>query len=255
MVSKQYLFTVLSTLFIGQTALADWWGGVDVGAYSWNPSPEGVVGNSAIDVNNELQLNNQSQGAFWIAVEHIDTWYPSVRLDSTSMLLNGAGNIPEEKVLRNAAFDGPVVNEVSYNTNDLAAYYQAYDNFVTLDLGLAVRLVDGYVQIARQDGLLSEKASFDTLVPLLYSKMHIDMPLKGWYMDLIGAGITYDRTTITDLTGKIGWKREFEHLNYSHIGLELGYRQQKTKLHQIDNFNTDFDLGGGFLGLNIRLGF
>lgn len=255
MVSKQYLLTVLFTLLIGQSAHADWWGGLDLGAYSWNPDPSGLVGNSAIDVNEELQLNNQTQGAFWVAIEHIDTWYPSLRLDSASILLNGTGNLTEERVLRNAAFDGAVVSEVSYSTNDLAAYYQAYDNFITLDLGVAVRLVDGYVQIARQDGLLSEKASFSTFLPMLYAKTHIDMPLKGWYTDVITAGITYDRTTIIDITGKMGWKREFEHLNYSHIGLEVGYRHQKTKLHQIDNFDTDFDLGGGFLGLNIRVGF
>jgi len=234
---------------------ADWWGGVDLGYYHWNPSLTGTVGTSAIDTNDELNLDNQSHGVAWLAVEHFDVFYPNIRFEATSIALDGSGTIPTQKTLRRAAFDGPVTAELEYDQYDLTAYYQLYDNFWTLDAGITARLFEGFMLIRRTDGLLSERANFSNIAPLVFAKLHGDLPLKGWYADTLFNGITFDRTTLTDITAKIGWKHEFERLNYSHIGLELGYRHQKIALHEIDDFDTDFRLDGGFVGLNLRLGF
>ena len=248
-------FSFLLLLLITCHSHADWWGGLDMGAYSWNPSPEGVIGNSDIDVNNDIHLNNQTMGVFWFAVEHLDTWYPNFRFEATTIDMVGNGTFADEKILRRAAFTGDVNSALSYHSYDLNAYYQAYDNFITLDLGVALRFFEGFIKIAREDGLLSEKANFSSAVPAAYAAMNIDIPLKGWYLGLIGNAGGYDRTLLTDVTAKLGWKYEFETLNYSHIGLELGYRQQAIKIHQIDDFNSDFDLSGGFAGVNFRWGF
>lgn len=243
------------SLLISSSTFADWWGGVDFGAYSWNPSPNGVVGRSNINTQTELNWDNQTQPVVWAAVEMLDAWYPNLRFEHSSIEMTGSGNLASEKILRNAAFDGPVLSGISYSTYDFNLYYQLYDNFITLDLGLALRVFDGYIAIAREDQRLGERANFLSVIPLGYAAVNIDMPLKGWYSGVVFNGGGFDRTLLTDVTWRLGWKYEFELINYSHIGLEAGFRQQNIELHQIDSLDTNFDVSGGFVGLNLRFGF
>ncbi len=250
----QRFFLLITLLSLTPLSQADWLGGVDFGAYSWNPTIEGNLGNGGLDTQTELGLNNSSNTTAWIGIEYFGIgWLPNAKFETTSISSNGNGLINGNKNLQNISLSGSVNSHFDLDTNDISLYYEVLDNYLSLDLGLTLRHYEGEISVQQNVGTARETTRFDSLVPLAYLNAKIHLPLSGVYMGATFNGIQYDRSNVVDSTLRLGYEYEISHFIY--IAADIGYRRQQIELVNIDNFNTDTVLRGGFTGINMRLAF
>ena len=122
-------------------------------------------------------------------------------------------------------------------------YYEILDNWVNLDLGLALKQFNG-TSALRLDGFSDVVNDLDDLVPMLYGKGQIDLPFTGFSVYGSVQALSLGDDEVSDL--ELG-------LNYeSSIGLGavVGYRSLNTDWERRGNVNLDLQAEGFFVGLN-----
>ncbi len=220
---------------------------VTAGGGVWNESPSGTVQKTsdpiAIDMNNDLFLNTETQGYFFASLEHPIPFLPNLRVMYTNMKHTGNGTATF--TFNNINFSGNVNSNVNIKVLDLIAYYEVLDNVVSLDLGLDARKLDiDYTVTSSSLGVTTTDSTSRT-IPMVYALVGA----SPWPGILISANIKYIQYSgnkLSDITAKIAYTTDF------HIGVEAGYRRQKLTLDNIDSTNADVTFDGAFAGAYVK---
>ena len=215
-----------------------------LGAGIWNETPTGnfqkTIDPVAVDVENNFFWQEESQGYFFVTLEHFVPILPNVRLIHTRIDHAGSGNTSFE--FDGQTFSGYIKNDISIETTDLIAYYEVLDNVVSLDLGLNIRNLKAEYNITNGS---TTRDSLDETVPMLYALVGAS-PLP----DLIISGelsyIAYDGSSISDFTAKIAYTTNF------FVGFEAGYRRQNFEFDDVGETNSDLDFAGLFAGAYLK---
>ena len=253
MMSKNMVIPVaisaLSLLLLGAPAQADTVFGVYAGAGSWQQEYSGEVtsGFADIDVEDDLDLDDENNNMFYAAVEHGVPGLPNLRFQHVDISVSG-----ESVLTRPIDFNGsvyniadPVATDLDLTQTDLVLYYEVLDNVVSLDLGVAARWVDGYVEVVSTAE--SSRADFKGVLPLLYGKARVDLPLSGFWLGAEAQGLGYDGNMLFDATAQVGWESKWG------IGAEAGWRMFHMELDEYDEITgADFDVSGPYMALNLH---
>ena len=159
---KAILAAGLSTLLC-TAAQADTLLGLYIGAQAWNVETTGSVGefNSGVDeaVLQKLDFNDQTQGSFYIALEHPIPLIPNIKLASTTLDTDGQTVITESDFeFGGISYPIDTVVDTKFNVSylDYTFYYEILDNdLVTVDIGITARDFDGDITITDDIGILS----------------------------------------------------------------------------------------------------
>ena len=241
------LIVVLAAL--AMPASADTIFGIYAGAATWQQQASGDVtaGVSELDVEDDLGVDDDDNNVFYVAIEHPIPLLPNIRLQHTDISLVG-----DNLLSRNIEFNGTVftlseqVNtDLELTQADAVLYYELLDNYVSLDLGLAARWVDGFVRV--NSTLASAEAEFSGVIPLLYAKARVDLPLSGLWVGAQVQGLAYDGDQLVDANAQIGWESDLG------LGVELGYRSFSLELEEFDEVDTaKIDIDGVYFGLTFH---
>ena len=240
-----------STLLLGVSALpaahADTLFGVYAGAGTWQQSFSGDVtsGITAVDVEDDLNLDDDGNTVLYVAVEHGVPFLPNLRAQHVSLDVDGANTLS-----RTIEFNGQVftladdVNTVvDLTQSDAVLYYELLDNVVTLDLGLAFSLLEGSIKVASATD--SADADFDEVVPMLYAKARADLPFTGFWVGAEAQGISYDGNSLTEFNAQLGWESDIG------VGFEAGYRAVQIELDSFDDVdNAELEIRGPYAAIN-----
>jgi len=234
------------SLSLALPASADTVFGIYAGAATWQQQASGNVasGISQLDVEQDLGVEDEDNNVFYVAIEHPIPLLPNIRLQHTDITLSGDNLLSRDIEFNGSAFtvSEQVVTDLDLTQADAILYYEVLDNYLSLDLGLAARWVDGFVRV--NSTLDGAEAEFTGVVPLLYAKARIDLPLSGWWVGAQAQGIAYDGDQLIDATAQIGWETVLG------LGLELGYRTFSLELEEFDEVDTaEIDIDGVYFGL------
>lgn len=250
---KKTLITAATCLMALPTVASADTIGLFVGAGTFNPEFSGTFKNSdtsdtvgEIDLEDDLDLDDDSATFFYIAIEHPIPVLPNIRLARTDMEQEGTSTLT-----RDITFDGEtysanaqVDSTVDLSHTDVTLYYELLDNWVNLDLGLTVRQFDGKLEITGKtsDGD-TETASEDVdyPVPMLYAKAQFDLPLTGLYASVDGNFIGYGGNTFFDATGKVGYETSIG------FGVEAGLRSITLEIDDEEDVEADMEFSGMYL--------
>ncbi|MFC3194039.1 TIGR04219 family outer membrane beta-barrel protein [Marinicella sediminis] len=194
------------------------------------------------DINSELPQKDCSETGrvVYFALEHPIPVLPNFKIRHN--------NIKGERreSIEIADFGGALLQNEFSSTADLShteimLYYEVLDNWVNLDLGMAVKQFNGSIRLNHTSEFIRNE--LDDVVPMLYGKGQIDLPFTG--LSAFGSieALSMGNDEVTDI--ELG-------LNYegrSGLGGVLGYRTMNTDLDH-SGFNADFTVKGFFLGLN-----
>ena len=221
--------------------------GVYAGAGTWQQSFSGDVtsGVSTVDIEQDLGLDDDDNVLFFLALEHPIPGLPNVRVQHMSVAVDGNNTLSRTIDFNGTTFtiSDDVLTEVDFTQTDAVFYYQLLDNVVSLDLGLAVSQLDGFVSVAT--ALDSARADFDEVIPMVYAKARVDLPLTGFWVGAEGQGISYDDNSLLEYNAQIGWESQIG------LGIEAGWRSLTMELDAFDDVeDAELTVKGPYAAIN-----
>jgi outer membrane protein len=229
--------TLILLLLAGSVSQADTILGIYAGASHWQHD-------LADERNGDLaeQTSSETGNVFYLALEHPVPFVPNIKLQRNDIEGTARGE------LLGIGVDGGItrvdaLSRIDLSHTELMLYYEILDNWVNLDLGLALKQFNG-TSALRLDGFSDVVNDLDDLVPMLYGKGQIDLPFTGFSVYGSVQALSLGDDEVSDL--ELG-------LNYeSSIGLGavVGYRSLNTDWERRGNVNLDLQAEGFFVGLN-----
>ena len=245
------LFTLAVTMLAlsGVPAHADTVFGLYAGVGAWKQNYGGDIasGGSAIDVEDDLGFDNDTTNFFYAALEHPVPQLPNLRVQYSELDLDQAATLTRDIDLNGISFPAgtEIGSIVDVTQIDAAFYYEFLDNVVSLDLGIAVRYLDGELAITSADDF--SPVEFQGVLPLLYGKARVDLPLSGFWLGAEISGADLDGNSLIDGNLVVGWESPFR------IGIEAGWRTYRLELDDFDDVDSaDLDVSGPFAAINLH---
>lgn len=238
------------TVIAWPAAQADTLFGLYSGAGTWLQEAGGDIasGISTVEVESDLALEDQNGTVFYLALEHGVPVLPNIRAQHFAIDLSG-----ENTLSRDIEFNGEhyqladtVATEFYFRQTDLVMYYELLDNIVSLDLGLAVSHLDGYIELV-SDNAGDTRASFDEFLPMLYASTRLDLPFTGLWVGAEAQGLGYSDSSLVELAAKVGYESSLG------LGFEAGWRALQMEVDGFEEVDgADIDISGPYVTLNFH---
>lgn len=218
--------------------------GVGANVSYWDSDLSGKVVNkgSAVDIENDLNLDSDSNANFTAYLEHPVPVLPNVRVNYTSISQNGSGQVGPDGF--DGIFSADVDSELDLDQLDATFYYEVLDNWVNLDLGLTARKLDGELIVRDKAGLFPvSKTTVEGVIPMGYAAARFDLPLTGVSVGGEGNLISFDGDSLHDFN-------VYGQYELSLLQLRAGYRQMSID-YEDDDDKMDVELSGPFASVGL----
>jgi outer membrane protein len=217
--------------------------GASVSYWDSDLSGEAADSGGVVDVENDLNLDSDSNANASLYLEHPVPVLPNVRLNYTLVQQSGRGQV-------NGTFGGvnfggvDVQSDLDLEQLDLTLYYEVLDNWVNLDLGLTARDLSGEL-IVQQIGGNQEvsETKVDGVVPMGYLAARFDLPFTGVSVGAEGNFISFDGDSLHDFNA-------FGQYEIALIQFRAGYRQMSID-YEDGNDRLDVEIGGPFVSAGV----
>ncbi|SDZ90484.1 TIGR04219 family outer membrane beta-barrel protein [Microbulbifer marinus] len=222
--------------------------GVDASAGIWQPTYTGGIGVDNFNMD-EFALAEDNITFLQAALEHPIPLVPNIMLSHSSIQTDGAAQLGEFVQFGDETFliGSEVSSDLDLSHTDATLYYEILDNWVNLDVGLTARQYKGELSVA--SAFQSETIELNGYLPMAYGMARFDLPFTGWSVIAQGNGTGYKGDTHTDLTAKVRW----DFAPGLDFAVEAGYRVMSLELQELDDLQTDIEIKGPYLGLNLHL--
>ncbi|WP_417566874.1 TIGR04219 family outer membrane beta-barrel protein [Marinobacter sp.] len=215
--------------------------GASVSYWDSDLSGEAGTNNDVVDVENDLNLDSDSNANASLYLEHPVPVLPNVRINYTLVQQSGRGEVGL------AGFDGvtgDVQSDLDLEQLDLTLYYEVLDNWVNLDLGLTARDLSGELLVQEiGGGQQVSKTKVDGVVPMGYVAARFDLPFTGVSVGAEGNFISYDGDSMHDFNA-------FGQYEIALVQFRAGYRQMAIDFED-GNDRLDVEIGGPFVSAGV----
>ncbi len=204
----------------------------------WNFQPGGHISYQGTDNNlrDNLGLGRNTQVGGWVSLEHPIPLLPNIKLSYTQVSNDGDGTLVAN--FGKITVGTPVHSQISLNQGDIILYYSPLNNYVKVDLGLDVKIVDGNAKLTSASDTVNK--SFTGPVPLLYTNVGVNLPFTGLSANAQGSAIAYGGNHLWDIKGGVSYESSLG------IGVTGGYRYQELKLKDINGVNVNTSIQGPY---------
>lgn len=232
-----------SFVFVAPMASADIVGaGASVSYWDSEMSGDVVARDSAVDVENDLDLSADSNVNLTAHIEHFVPLLPNLLINYTVVEQSGRGELSP------AGFDslsGDVRSEFDLDQFDLTLYYEILDNWVNLDLGLTARDLSAELIVTEQTGTLNvSQTKISGTIPMGYVAARFDLPFTGVSVGAEGNVISFDGDSIHDVNA-------YGQYEIAVLQLRGGYRQMAVDYEDSDD-KLDVDISGPYVSVGVN---
>lgn len=237
--------TMLPLLILTATSVAsaDTVFGIYAGGGKWQADYEGTIGNPPIDLQS-LGLDDSSNTYYFVALEHGVPLIPNIRLQRTDISSRQTAVISQTFTLDEVTFtvNSEVTSDIDLTHTDGVLYYEVFDNWVNLDLGVTLRKFDGHATAASSTA--RESVVLDKLIPMIYGHARFNLPFTGFAVGGALNAISYDHNKITDYNAYVSYTFD----SAMDIGAEVGYRSLDLRSDD-KNARVDATLAGPYASI------
>ena len=220
--------------------------GIYISASSWQPDFSGEIDNSGpvINLNDQLNITDDSSTLTSFALEHPVPWIPNVKVQRTELDTTSLSIIGSDINFGGVIFpSGSELNsQIDLSHTDYILYYEILDNWVSIDFGISLMNFDGNISL-QSDGLASE-VNLDDYVPAGYARASFELPLTGVFAGVEGSLLSVGDNSISDYKVFLGWESEFG------LGAEVGYHSFSVDWEDFDSSNGDLTFDGYYVSVN-----
>ncbi len=218
--------------------------GVGANISYWDSDLSGKAGknNDVVDVENDLDLDSDTNANLSAYFEHPVPVLPNVRLNYTRIEQSGRGELSTGFGVVQSGVE--VDSDLDLTQFDVTLYYEVLDNWVNLDLGLTARNLDGELVI-QETALGGEftQTEVDGVIPMAYLAARFDLPLTGVSVGGEANLISFDGDSVYDYNA-------YGQYEVSLLQLRAGYRQISIDYEDSDD-RLDIELGGPFVSAGL----
>jgi len=216
--------------------------GANVSYWDSDLSGEAGKNNDVVDVENDLNLDSDTNANLSAYFEHPVPVLPNVRLNYTRIEQSGRGELSTEfDFIQDGA---EVDSDLDLNQFDVTLYYEVLDNWANLDLGVTARNLDGELVVREQvTGGEVSKTEVDGVIPMGYLAARFDLPLTGVSVGGEANLISFDGDSVYDYNA-------YGQYELSLLQLRAGYRQISIDYEDSDD-RLDIELGGPFVSAGL----
>ncbi len=214
--------------------------GASVSYWDSDLSGKAATNNDVVDVENDLNLDSDSNANASLYLEHPVPVLPNVRLSYTLVEQSGRGEVGL------VGFDGvtgDVQSDLDLEQLDLTLYYEVLDNWVNLDLGLTARDLAGDLTVQEVNGLATSETSVDAVIPMAYLSARFDLPFTGVSVGAEGNFISFDGDSLHDFNA-------YGQYEIALVQFRAGYRQMAIDYEDGDD-RLDVEIGGPFVSAGV----
>lgn len=212
----------------------------------WDSSLSGTATNKmdTVDVENDLNLDGDSNVNLTALVEHPVPVLPNVRLNYTLVEQSGNGRLGAGTGFGPINSGVNVASDLDLEQLDLTLYYELLDNWVNLDAGLTARDLDGELIVREQttNGAV-DRTEVSGVIPMVYASARFDLPFTGASVGVQGNGISFDGDSILDA-------RAYGQLDIAIVRLQAGYRRMDVDYEDGDEA-LDVTLDGPYVSAGV----
>lgn len=218
--------------------------GVGANISYWDSDLSGEAGknNDVVDVENDLDLDSDTNANLSAYFEHPVPVLPNVRLNYTRIEQSGRGELSTGFDVVQSGVE--VDSDLDLTQFDVTLYYEVLDNWVNLDLGLTARNLDGELTVQEIGGAANvSQTEVDGVIPMGYLAARFDLPLTGVSVGGEANLISFDGDSVYDYNA-------YGQYELSLLQLRAGYRQISIDYEDSDD-RLDIELGGPFVSAGL----
>ena len=221
--------------------------GIYAGAGTWEQQFSGDVssGNSTVDVEDDLALDDDSNTVFYVALEHGVPLLPNIRAQHFAIDVDGSNVLSRSIEFNGETFElsEDINTAIDLRQSDAVLYYEVLDNYLSLDLGLAVSFIEGSIDVASASQ--NARAEFDEVLPMAYVKTRVDLPLTGLWLGAEAQGVSYQDNSLMEFNAQLGYESKLG------FGIEAGWRSVRIEVAEFDDVDSaKIDISGPYAALN-----
>ncbi len=226
--------------------------GLYAGANLWQPEFNGTIGQSEnnFDFSSEFSQGDADSTSLYVAVEHFLPLLPNAMVRSTPVNWTGNSDAASGTLGGLVTLNGNVDAVVDIDMTDFTLYYEILDNWVSLDVGLTVRNMDGQVSATETSTNLTDAVDLGTTIPMLYGHARFDLPFSGLALGVRGNAIGYQESNLLDVEAYL--HLEVDLLPAIDLGIQGGIRRLSLDIDDLDNWNSDATFDGAYVGLTLH---
>lgn len=238
---------ISGSLLMAGSAQAETLFGFYAGAGTWQQAFSGDVASGAedVDLERDLDFDRERNNVLYAGLEHGVPVLPNVRVNHAKVAGDGRSVLTRTVEFRGETFSisEDVASDIELTQSDAVLYYELLDNVVSLDLGIAARWIDGEIEVASESAVA--QAEFEGVLPLLYARGRVDLPLSGLWVGAQAMGLAFDGHSLIDASAQVGWTSPVG------LGAELGWRTLRLDLDSVDDIdNAEIDMSGPYAAVN-----
>lgn len=219
--------------------------GASVSYWDSELSGKAATNNDVVDVEDNLNLDSDSNANATLYVEHPVPLLPNLRFNYTLVKQNGRGQLGADfGGITGVTTDIEVQSELDLEQLDFTFYYELLDNWVNLDAGLTVRDLSGELLVQENGGANRvNRTEVDAVIPMGYLAAQFDLPLTGASVGAEGNLISYDGDSLHDFNA-------YGQYQIALIQLRAGYRQMSID-YEDGNDRLDVKIDGPFVSAGV----
>jgi len=226
---------------------------VEMGVGAWLQTSKGSASYSdgGADGSYTSSKKDSTEPYIWLLIKHPIPVLPNLRVEYVSMEDDGTASGQFKD------FDIGTGNftTLSYDMKqyDIIPYYNILDNtgWVTLDLGLDIKIIDASYTAAPSAPFLGYSDSVTFAIPLLYARVRVEIPSTEIGLESDIKYVTTGDSTAYDIRAKVDYTLDF--VPVVQPALEVGYRVQKLDIDESGvDAKLDIDFSGFYAGLMLR---
>ncbi len=223
--------------------------GLYAGASLWQPEADGTVGQSdnSFDFSSEFGGGDSDSTSIYVALEHFVPLLPNVMLRTTPVNWSGRSESATGTLGGLITLSGQVDAKLDFDMQDATLYYELLDNWVTADLGVTLRLLDGFVSARETTTGTADELELSHTIPMLYGHLRVDLPFSGLAAGIRGNGIGFEDSELLDLEAYV--HLEVDLIPTLDFGIQGGIRRLSLSIDDIDDWNSDATLDGAYVGV------
>lgn len=227
------------SMIVAPIASADILGAnADVGVWVSDFGGDFTKGSNTKRLGSDFGLESGFSNFANLHFEHPVPIIPNVRIGYLSVSDTGNGNI-------NSSFDGVPSGDVQTDLNisqvDVTGYYEILDNFVSVDLGLTLRMMD--TQIDVYGGGQSTQNELTGVLPMVYGAVNGSIPFTGVSAGAEVNGVGYSGDSYMDASAYVQY-------DVSVLELRGGYRHMAINFEDGDS-QIDINFDGPYVSLGV----
>lgn len=257
---KKLLSLAALAVLLGSSAQADLTR-VDMGVGSWKSDPSGPITytqgavTETVNIADNLGFDKENFTYFWLNVKHPIPAVPNLRLEKVDVDFSGTAAQAFTWVTGGASttYNANTVSSLQIDQTDIILYYNLLDNtaWVTLDLGIDIKLMDFKVQFVESAIGDSYSETEDIPLPMLYARTRVEIPTTDLGIEADIKYISHGGSKIYDARIKADYT--FDFVPVVQPALELGYRVQNIEIDEDSlDVSADIKFSGIYGGLMLR---